>query len=194
MSLDNVEVDLSRAFAPGQGYVALSRARTLEGLTLHGLNATALQVHPYVRMRDETLQSESVRWENVFTKFSATRVKELHEEFVEKVGRSEAEVTVTSTIPTHLKTRALLEEGQNIEAVMETRGMTRGTILSHLEKLKDLEDTDIYEHVKPEEEIVKEISKVFSKQRDLKLSPVHRKLKGKYTYEDLRLARLFIKE
>jgi len=192
MSLDSVEVDLSRAFAPGQGYVALSRSRTLEGLTLHGLNATALQVHPYVRLRDEQLQAESVRWENVFTKFSAARIKELHEEFVTKVGRTEAEAVATTSIPTHLKTRALLEEGKSLEEIMATREMTKGTIISHLEKLKKLGDADIYEYLKPDSSQVKEIAKAFKKSKDYKLAPVHRALKGKYTYEELRLARLFV--
>ena len=35
MTLDSVEIDLGRgAFAPGQTYVALSRARAMEGLRL----------------------------------------------------------------------------------------------------------------------------------------------------------------
>ncbi len=48
MSLDCVEVDLSKAFTYGMGYVALSRVRTLAGLRLLGLNDLALQVNPEV--------------------------------------------------------------------------------------------------------------------------------------------------
>ena len=46
MSLDAAEIDLSRAFVPGQGYVALSRLRSLAGLALRGFNDMALAMHP----------------------------------------------------------------------------------------------------------------------------------------------------
>ena len=46
MSLDAAEIDLSRAFVPGQGYVALSRLRNLVGLSLCGFNDMALAMHP----------------------------------------------------------------------------------------------------------------------------------------------------
>jgi ATP-dependent DNA helicase PIF1 len=46
MSLDAAVIDLARAFEYGQGYVALSRLRSLSGLHLLGLNERALRVHP----------------------------------------------------------------------------------------------------------------------------------------------------
>jgi ATP-dependent exoDNAse (exonuclease V) alpha subunit len=50
MTLDAVEVDLGRgAFAPGQTYVALSRARTIEGLRLtRPLTVRDVQVDPTI--------------------------------------------------------------------------------------------------------------------------------------------------
>lgn len=44
MSLDKAEVDLSNAFTPGMGYVALSRLRSFDGLILKGFNRMSLEV------------------------------------------------------------------------------------------------------------------------------------------------------
>lgn len=44
MTLDRAVMDLSRTFAPGMGYVALSRVQTLDGLYLGGINNRAFLV------------------------------------------------------------------------------------------------------------------------------------------------------
>lgn len=59
MSLDAAEIDLSRAFTPGMGYVALSRVRSLDGLYLQGLNNLALKLHPDIHDFDRQLRRQS---------------------------------------------------------------------------------------------------------------------------------------
>ncbi len=59
MSLDVAVIDLSRAFEFGQGYVALSRLRSLSGLHLLGLNERALLVHPLAVEKDAEFRAAS---------------------------------------------------------------------------------------------------------------------------------------
>ena len=59
MSLDAAEIDLSKAFTPGMGYVALSRVRSLDGLYLQGLNRMALSMHPQIHDLDRELRQDS---------------------------------------------------------------------------------------------------------------------------------------
>ncbi len=195
MSLDAVEVDLSRAFTPGQGYVALSRARTLDGLVLTGLNAMALQVHPYVGIRDAQLQAESDQWERVVAKFSNEKVASLHQEFITRVGNSApAETTQTPRTPTHVQTLQLLEEGKSIAEIAEARSLTPGTIIGHIEKLHAQGTTAALTHIQPEASLLADVAQAAKALKTPSLSALHRKLKGKYEYDELRLARLFIGE
>lgn len=59
MTLDEVVVDLSKSFAPGMGYVALSRVRTLAGLYLRGMNQQALLVDPRIQAQDAIFLEQS---------------------------------------------------------------------------------------------------------------------------------------
>ena len=59
MSLDAAVMDLSNAFEYGQGYVALSRVRSLSGLHLLGWNERALRVHPEALMKDGDFRRSS---------------------------------------------------------------------------------------------------------------------------------------
>lgn len=65
MSLDSAEIDLSKSFAYGMGYVALSRVKSLDGIRLLGINPTALMVDGEVGEKDITfrkLSSQSVEY------------------------------------------------------------------------------------------------------------------------------------
>ncbi len=59
MSLDAALMDLSNAFEYGQGYVALSRVRSLQGLHLLGWNDRALRVHPEALAKDADFRRAS---------------------------------------------------------------------------------------------------------------------------------------
>lgn len=59
MTLDTIKVDLSKSFASGMGYVALSRVKTLQGLYITGLNQKALSVDPLVQHHDERFRQQS---------------------------------------------------------------------------------------------------------------------------------------
>jgi ATP-dependent DNA helicase PIF1 len=48
LTIDYVDIDLAKCFAPGQAYVALSRVKTLEGLTLRDWNKNSIKVDPRV--------------------------------------------------------------------------------------------------------------------------------------------------
>jgi len=60
MTLEAAEIDLSRSFGYGMGYVALSRLKSLEGLYLLGINDLAYRVDPLVSAYDEKLLSQSL--------------------------------------------------------------------------------------------------------------------------------------
>jgi len=103
-------------------------------------------------------------------------------------------------ISTYEKTLALIAEKMPLAEIAGKRGMTLGTIISHLEKLKaknSLLDLSAY---KPKEKDLKIMSEAFKKAtrpdqsvgRETKISPVYEILGGKYSYEELRLARLFL--
>ena len=59
MSLDRAEIDLSKTFEPGQGYVALSRVKNLEGIKLIGYNEMSLRLDPLAFMADERFRNLS---------------------------------------------------------------------------------------------------------------------------------------
>lgn len=61
MTLDAARIDLRRTFVPGMGYVALSRVRNLESLSLVGMNRMALQVSEEALAIDENLHAKSSR-------------------------------------------------------------------------------------------------------------------------------------
>ncbi|HUZ93219.1 MAG TPA: PIF1 family DEAD/DEAH box helicase [Candidatus Paceibacterota bacterium] len=88
MSLDAAHMDLSRAFEYGQGYVALSRVRTLAGLSLAGFNERALEMHPGIAAKDAEFREQSLAQSAALANISKTKLGELHAAFIKKCGGS----------------------------------------------------------------------------------------------------------
>jgi len=89
MSLDSAVMDLSAAFEYGQGYVALSRVRSLSGLYLNGFNERALAVHPQILEQDGQFRGASAAARDAFNAMDSGELQALHKQFVQKSGGRE---------------------------------------------------------------------------------------------------------
>ncbi len=86
MSLDAAVMDLSRSFAFGQGYVALSRVRSLDGLFLLGWNNRALLVDPIIQDQDRVMREQSAQAEQSWAARTADARREQQEDFIRRAG------------------------------------------------------------------------------------------------------------
>ena len=86
MSLDSAEIDLSKTFAYGMGYVALSRVRTLSGVRLVGFKDDALSVDPKVLLVDQKMQDDSNANDELFAKLEGEGQDRLENEFILRMG------------------------------------------------------------------------------------------------------------
>ncbi len=86
MSMDAAVVDLSDAFAYGQGYVALSRVRRLSGLYLLGANDRAFMVSDEVLARDRRFRSLSEKAGEKLRSMSREEIDIKHKTFLWRCG------------------------------------------------------------------------------------------------------------
>ena len=206
MTLDAAEIDLGDAFEPGMGYVALSRVRSLTGLKLMNLNAMALKVNSKILQHDtifkecsaanvEYLQSLSEAEQTkchrniLLERFDGTPTKPVNNVPVKK-----RRVKVTAT---HFATLAMINENLSIEEIAEKRGISIGSVLSHIEKLKAIDKIDDAYLEQLKEMIPKEeFDIIFAEMQQCEegmLKPLYDKFSGIYSYVSIRLVKLFAK-
>ena len=207
MSLDAVEVDLSKSFERGMGYVALSRVRTLEGLRLIGLNDNALQVRGDVIDFDEDLKEQSKADRQWLNSLTDKEIKEDQELFLKKIAPLNNGITSKkgkkikkNRVAPIEQTKIMLEQGMGLKEIINIRGLKQSTILDHIEKLlvkyPDLE----IKHLR-NELTVNKFKKAwmcfrenYGENREYLLAPIKNKLGDSFTYEELRIVRLFVKK
>ncbi len=205
MSLDAIEVDLSKSFEKGMGYVALSRVRSLEGLTLLGLNKMAVEVRGEVLDFDEELKEISNKHLAEMHSLTDVERQEKQKKFIQKISpeRTASGRIKKVKVSTYEETRKYLEAGMNINEIAKAKGIHVKTIFDHLEKLLD-EDSKLDIRGLESEISTSKFKKIwgafndiYGDNRELRLTPVMKKLGGDsagITFEDLRLVRLFLRK
>lgn len=88
MSLDAAEIDLSKTFEYGMGYVALSRVRSLDGIKLVGINQQALKVNDKVIELNKELLERSDDNLKEYRKFKKKDLKEMQQSFLDNSKKS----------------------------------------------------------------------------------------------------------
>ncbi len=203
MSLDAAHMDLSDTFEYGQGYVALSRVRTLAGLSLAGINERALEIHPHVREHDMRFREASEAAREAFAATSPAELETMHDNFVRACGGKKGSPFTpkkkTAKIPTEDVTLSYVLKRMPVVSIAGARRLTNDTIIDHIEKLvarKKLDPLRDIAHLKPKPERFEKIKKAFEvvarKENKLLLSPARALLGDSFTYNELRLARLFL--
>lgn len=212
ISLDAAYVDLSGAFAFGQGYVALSRVRTLAGLYLGGLNHRALQIDATVLEQDGQFHDQSFKSQQKLAKMEDDYLQKQHEIFIFTCGGDLS--FASNPRPMMVKkgktsrpkkdkikkekrweqTLRLVSGGKSVVDTAKERGLTIGTIITHLEDVKKLGQivaSDLAHVISNTD--CRAIHDAFRELGDESLTPTHQYLEGKYDYETIRLARILFR-
>lgn len=210
MTLEAAEVDLGKTFEKGQGYVALSRLRDIEGLRLLGLNRVALEVDALAAKADARFMelselSDELSLEDLEKKFEdhiidsggTTDPNELAKQRSKRKGKQEKKSTFELT-------KELIEEGKDVDEIAGIRGVTRATVVNHVISLvKENPDLDI-SNLKPDSLFLKKVesaAEAIKNRSDKslmtpdgkpKVSALHREMKQSWKFEDIKLALLYI--
>ncbi|RLA76175.1 MAG: helicase [Epsilonproteobacteria bacterium] len=219
MTLDAAEIDLSKTFEAGQGYVALSRIKNIEGLRLMGLNAMALSVDPLILHVDDRIKKASKKagdtvkalseehLENMFKSHIAQLGGIINKEKIDeeiqniKEGKPSHSAHVT---PTHLKTKHLIAKSDTLIKLAQNRGLAKGTIIKHLVQIKEENPEIDLSKYKPKDKIfervgnmvlklkAKSIKEDFSEDGNLRLKPIFEALGEEVSYDDIRVCMFFL--
>jgi hypothetical protein len=205
MSLDAVEMDLSRAFVYGQGYVALSRVRTLDGLRVLGMNPNALHVDPRIVQQDEAFRTYADAADHQFAAMPPNELRQLHEQFAKARGKTvpPADFVPQTNSPepakrisTYDETKQVLQEVSTIDAIARHRSLTISTVVGHIETLwreEKLTPDELFRSLPAEpnwEEVKDEIIHAMDQHGTERLKPLYEATNGAFDYHYLRLARL----
>jgi ATP-dependent DNA helicase PIF1 len=201
LSLDTALMDLRQVFEYGQGYVALSRVRTLSGLYLAGWNEQTFQVHPRILQEDTIFRDQSEAAQAAFANLATEQLETIQRNFILSSGgtmdtkkvKAGSKVEKKDTLD---ETKELILEGKTLKEIASARKIVITTVLDHIEKLiilKRISYDTIAHMIDPKlQKALPLITEAFATCDTTLLSPVYNHLDGKYTFDTLRLARAVI--
>lgn len=218
MTLDAAEMDLSKVFEPGQGYVALSRLKSLESLKLLGLNESGLNAHPLVARGDDYFWNQSELLIEQYGTRADDIWDELHARFVELIGGTYTkDVTEKSKVmlsdytykgktskkwlkavkDTYATTLSYITRQMPIADIAKIRELTPGTIRSHIFKLHEQDPTLDIAYLKPESSLLNLVQSAYTKAKiqskgEISSKDIFTLLNGTVSYEDIKKCLLFI--
>jgi ATP-dependent DNA helicase PIF1 len=148
MTLGAARIDLRKAFVEGMGYVALSRVRSLDTLSLAGINQMALKVSPEALEIEKDLQARSLEHAGKFAHLREIAEKRKHEKPEPSTGKltwSEKLARMRQTYPNAYRPWAeaddqklvkLFSSGKKVSIRKMTKELGRhpGSIKKRLEK------------------------------------------------------------
>jgi ATP-dependent exoDNAse (exonuclease V) alpha subunit len=188
LSLDLAEVDLSKSFTPGMGYVALSRIRSLKGLALKGLNELALQVDQNILESDKqfrSLSEETIKALESFSEEEKTRVQKIFvkDNFEKPIKKKK--------VSRKVETRRMVKKGMSINEIAEEQGVTKSTIIGHIEEFLEKKSKVNIKYLLPSNKDCEKIRSSFNVCGWELLKPAFEDLNEKYDYNTLKLVRAY---
>lgn len=190
MTLEAAEIDLSRTFELGQGYVALSRLKSLAGLQLLGMNDMSLQLDPLARGADKRFLVLSDEADANYAMLDEESMTQAHEKFILKSGgtlsqsvidayanlqkkrreQNQAQIDKKQKLgnqvsdksdSTLLATRILLEESLSIAEISQARQLSQATIMRHIGELKSQDPSLACDHLRPEDQVMTAVGNAY---------------------------------
>lgn len=203
MTIDAAEIDLSRTFEQGQGYVALSRLKKLENLYLKGFNEKALQVDSLALKADKRFQELSDDSNN---QFNLTELSIMADAFVKQCGGTTNKKEIaenkknlakkqTGKISTYEATLVHLKQNTPLDEIAEKRGLSYSTILAHLLKISKSHSDEDLSFYQPDKSVMKKLTPVYNKQpkgQPVSLSAIYKALNEELSYDEIRLGLVFL--
>lgn len=206
MTLDEAEIDLSKTFEKGQGYVALSRLKNIENLQLTGFNEMSLAVDGLAFKADKRFLelSKEVDGQTNMTELDLRAkafVKDCggltNPKEIEKQSKKNKEKTLKKEKKrsTYDITLDYMKKNMELGEIATERGLSTGTIAGHLIKLVAEHPKEDFSKYKPAKTLLTKVAAAKKKQpkdKPISLKAMFEELSGKVDYNDIKLALAFI--